>query len=77
MKAAVQLMIGFDDDHAVQRWVTTAMCRGLLPEITGVFRRDDGTLHVAEVCHGQGVSSYRSPGPPSVRCSKPRTSGPS
>ena len=54
MKAAVQLTIGFDDEQAVGRWVTTAMCRGLLPEIAGVFRSSDGRLHVTDVRHGHG-----------------------
>lgn len=54
MKAAVQLTIGFDEEHAAGRWVTTAMCRGLLPEIAGVFRTDDGHLHLTDIRHGHG-----------------------
>ena len=54
MTAAVQLTIGFDDEQAVSRWVTSAMCRGLVPEIAGVFRTDDGRLLLTDVRHGDG-----------------------
>ena len=50
----VQLTLGFDDETAASQWVTTALCRHLLPEITGLYDVGDGQLIVADVRRAPG-----------------------
>lgn len=49
--SGARLTVPFPDEQSLSAWVTKAICRGLLPEIAGVFRADDGELALADVRH--------------------------